>query len=197
LCVAIFWSMAVETVASGQTVQTYEPPAPSVFNFASLTEPACPVTNGVPPAPITNEIHILYYPMGRPAAIKDPKWLSLVLHLVSGHEITPFDHQTIPFTRRDDGVWVATVTYKDFRAPRYAIYWVEEPQSKQVDTNSGEYFEVPFCDLRGRLLEASVRLQAQSYTGILEAEENADLLRWTRRGGSFLPGAHPENSQPR
>ena len=134
-CVAIFWSIAVERTASGQTIQTYEPPAPSVFNFASLTEPACPVTNGVPPAPITNEIQILYYPMGRPAVVKDPK--SLVLHLVSGHEMTPFDEQTISFTRRKDGVWQATVTYKNINAPRYAIYWIEEPQSKQVDTNAG------------------------------------------------------------
>ena len=166
-CVAIFWSIAVERTASGQTIQTYEPPAPSVFNFASLTEPACPVTNGVPPAPITNEIQILYYPMGRPAVIKDPK--SLVLHLVSGHEMTPFDEQTISFTRRKDGVLQATVTYKNINAPRYAIYWIEEPQSKQVDTNAGQYFEVPFCDLHGRLSEASVKLQAQAYTGILEA----------------------------
>jgi hypothetical protein len=117
LCVAIFWSIAFGTAASGQTIQTYEPPAPSVFNFASLTEPACPVTNGFPPAPVTNEIRVLYYPMGTSAAIKDPKSLSLVLHLVSGHEITPLDHQTIPFTRRDDGVWVATVNTKTFVRP--------------------------------------------------------------------------------
>jgi thiol-disulfide isomerase/thioredoxin/predicted negative regulator of RcsB-dependent stress response len=165
---AIFWSSAVERTASGQTVQTEKPRAPSVFNFASLTDPACPVTNGFPPAPITNEIHILYYPMGQLAAIKDPK--SLVLHLVLGHQISPFEQQTISFTRREDGVWQANVTYKDFRAPRYAIYWVEDPQSKQQDTNSGEYFEVPFCDVHGGLLEESVSLQAQSYTGILEAE---------------------------
>jgi hypothetical protein len=106
--------------------------------------------------------------MGRPAAIKDPK--SLVLHLVLGHEFMPFDQQTISFTRREDGVWVTKVTYKNFRAPRYAIYWVEESRSKQVDANAGEYFEVPFCDLHGRLAEESVSLQAQSYTGILEAE---------------------------
>jgi thiol-disulfide isomerase/thioredoxin len=169
ICFAvIFWSIAFGTNASGQTVQTYEPPAPSVFNFASLTEPACPVTNGFPPAPISNEIHILYYPTGRPAVIKDPK--SLVLHLVLGHEQTPFDQHTIPFTLREDGVWLATVTYKPFNAPRYAIYWVEESQSKQVDANAGEYFEVPFCDLHGRLAEESVRLQALSYTGILEAQ---------------------------
>lgn len=165
---AIFWSIAVERAASGQSIQTYEPPAPSVFNFASLTDPACPVTNNLPPAPITSEIHILYYPMGRPAAIRHPK--SLVLHVVLGHQIAPFEQQTIPFTRREDGVWVANVTYKDFRAPRYAIYWVEDPQSKQQDTNSGEYFEVPFCDVHARLLEESVSLQAQSYTGILEAQ---------------------------
>src|ERR1700730_7607929 len=163
---AAFLSNAMEGIASGQTAQTHES-APSAFNFASLTEPACPVTNGWPPAPITNEIHIFYYPTGRPAAIKDPK--SLVLHLVLGHELAPFDHHTILFARREGGAWMATARYKEFNAPRYAIYWVEEPQSKEVDTNSGEYFEVPFCDLHGQLSEVSVRLQAQSYTGILEA----------------------------
>jgi thiol-disulfide isomerase/thioredoxin/predicted negative regulator of RcsB-dependent stress response len=167
-CVAIFWSITFVGAAIAQTVQTEKPPTESPFNFASLTEPACPVTNGFSPAPITNEIRVLYYPMGRPAAIKDPK--SLVLHLVLGHEFMPFDQQTISFTRREDGVWVTKVTYKNFRAPRYAIYWVEESRSKQVDANAGEYFEVPFCDLHGRLAEESVSLQAQSYTGILEAE---------------------------
>jgi thiol-disulfide isomerase/thioredoxin len=167
-CVATLWSSAFGTTTSGQTVPTYVQPAPSVFNFASLTDPACPATNGFPPAPVTKEIHVFYYPMGRPAAIKDPK--SLVLHMVLGHQIAPFEQQTVSFKRREDGVWQANVTYKDSRAPSYAIYWVEEPQSKQVDTNSGEYFEVPFCDVRGQLLEESVSLQAQSYTGILEAE---------------------------
>jgi hypothetical protein len=167
-CVAIFWSIAVERTASGQTVQTEKAPTESPFYFASLTDPACPVTNNLPPAPITSEIHVLYYPMGQHAAIKDPK--SLVLHVVLGHQIAPFEQQTISFTRREDGVWQANVAFKDFRAPRYAIYWVEESQTKQADTNSGKYFEVPFCDVHGRLLEESVSLQAQSYTGILEAE---------------------------
>lgn len=164
---AIFLSIVVEGRAGGRMIETQEALPPNVFNFASLTDPACPVTNGFPPAPITSEIHILYYPMGTLAWIKNPK--SLVLHLVLGHELTPFDHQTIPFTRRGDGVWLASVTYKQFNAPRYAIYWVEDPQTKQMDTNVGEYFEVPFCDLHGRLSETSVRLQAWSYTGILEA----------------------------
>jgi thiol-disulfide isomerase/thioredoxin len=167
-CLAIFGSVAFGTSASGQTIQTEKLPTESPFNFASLTEPACPVTNGFPPAPVTNEIHVLYYPMGQLAAIKDPK--SLVLHLVLGHQIAPFEQQTIPFTRSEDRVWQANVTYKSFRAPRYAIYWVEESQTKQTDTNSGKYFEVPFCDVHGQLLEESVSLQAQSYTGILEAK---------------------------
>jgi hypothetical protein len=98
---AIFLGIFIEGTASGQTIQTYEPPVPSAFNLASLTEPACPATTGSPLAPVTNEIHIFYYPTARPAAIKDPK--SLVLHLVLGHELTPFDHQIIAFTRREAG----------------------------------------------------------------------------------------------
>jgi hypothetical protein len=105
-CVAIFWSIAVERTASGQTVQTEKAPTESPFYFASLTDPACPVTNNLPPAPITSEIHVLYYPMGQHAAIKDPK--SLVLHVVLGHQIAPFEQQTISFTRREDGVWQRT-----------------------------------------------------------------------------------------
>jgi thiol-disulfide isomerase/thioredoxin len=175
---AIFLGIFIAGTASGQTIQTYEPPVPSAFDFASLTEPACPATNGSPLAPVTNEIHIFYYPTARPAAIKDPK--SLVLHLVLGHELTPFDHQTIAFTRREAGVWMATAIYKTFDAPKYAIYWLEEPKSKKVDTNSGEYFKVPFCDLRGRLLEASVKLQAQSYTGVLEAHEIERSVNYAR-----------------
>jgi len=167
-CLAIFWSIAFVGSARGQTIQTEKPPTESPFYFASLTDPACPVTNNLPPAPITSEIHVLYYPMGQLAAIKDPK--SLVLHVVLGHRIAPFEQQTISFTRREDGVWQANVTFKNFTAPRYAIYWVEESKSKETDINLGEYFEVPFCDVHGRLLEESVSLQAQSYSGILEAE---------------------------
>jgi thiol-disulfide isomerase/thioredoxin len=75
---------------------------------------------------------------------------------------------------------MATAIYKTFDAPKYAIYWLEEPKSKKVDTNSGEYFKVPFCDLRGRLLEASVKLQAQSYTGVLEAHEIERSVNYAR-----------------
>jgi thiol-disulfide isomerase/thioredoxin/predicted negative regulator of RcsB-dependent stress response len=137
------------------------------FHFASLTDPACPVTTALPHTPVTHEIHILYYPMAELAVIKEPT--SLLLHVVLGHEIMPFDAQTISFAQRDDGVWVAKLSYEAFAAPKYAIYWVEEPGSKLTDTNGGEYFEVPFCDLRGNLLETNVKLRAQSYTGLLEA----------------------------
>jgi hypothetical protein len=83
--------------------------------------------------------------MSTQALIKEPK--ALLLHLVLGYEIKPFDEQTIPFTQRDDGAWVASFTYKAFAAPKFALYWVEEPGAKLADTNGGEYFEIPFCDL--------------------------------------------------
>jgi len=159
---------------SGITIASNNPPdktdssqAKFAFQFASLTDPACPVTAAVPHAPVTNEIRVLYYPMATRALIKEPK--TLVLHVVLGHENMPFTPRTIPFTLRDDGVWVASLNYEPFAAPKYAIYWVEEPRTKLADTNGGNYFEVPFCDVHGQLSETSVRLQTQSYTGVLEA----------------------------
>jgi hypothetical protein len=83
---AIFLGIFIEGTPSGQTIQTYDPPVPSAFNFASLTEPACPATNGSPLAPVTNEIHIFCYPTVRPAAIKDPKsWFCTWFWVMSSH----------------------------------------------------------------------------------------------------------------
>jgi thiol-disulfide isomerase/thioredoxin len=165
---AIFFAAGIAR-ADGQSPQTNDSTAPKfAFYFASLTDPACPVTVYAPHAPVTKEIHVLYYPMATQASIKEPK--SLLLHLVLGHQIMPFDEQKIQFTQRDDGVWLASYTYKEFAAAQYAIYWAEDPETKRADTNAGQYFEVPFCDLHGKLLEANVQLQARSHTGILEAQ---------------------------
>jgi len=167
------------------------------FNFASLTDPACPVTAAVPHAPVTGEIRFLYYPMARNAAIKEPK--SLVLHVALGHESFPVDSKTLRFSLREDGVWAATLNWPIYQAPKYAIYWVEEPSSKTTDTNGGNYFEVPFCDLHGQLAASSVQLQAESYTGILATHgierlvnyQTAlqileDYIRVPRRGGDLI-----------
>src|SRR5262249_24429297 len=53
--------------------------------------------------------------------------------------------------------------------PKYAVYWIEDRESKLVDINDGKYFEVPFCDALGQREERSVRYEAESYTGKLEA----------------------------
>lgn len=138
---------------------------PQRFYFVALTDPACPVTGYTGPVPLTKEIHVLYYPMGEGAAIKKPS--SPVVHMVFDDGRGPDDDRTLPFTKRDDNVWVATFALGD-RFPRYAVYWIEDRESKQLDTNEGKYFEIPFCDAEGHREEWSVQYEAESYTGKLE-----------------------------
>jgi thiol-disulfide isomerase/thioredoxin len=159
----IFLVIASPLSLAGQQAQEDRP---EPFYFVALTDPACPVTGFAAPAPITKEIRVLYFPMGQGATIKKPQ--SPVLHLVFDNGFDQDNEQTVPFTRREHGEWLATVPVKE-RFPRYAIYWVEDRESKQVDTNDGKYFEVPFCDPRGQREEQSVGFEAESYTGKLEA----------------------------
>lgn len=136
------------------------------FYYASLTDPACPVSGYVPPAPVTKEIHVLYFPMGQNALIKAPK--SPVAHFVFDRGFMPESDLTLPLTRRDDGVWVATIPLAD-RFFRYAIYWIEDRDTRQIDNNGGKYFEMRFCDIEGHPDLNSVRFEAGAYAGQLHA----------------------------
>ncbi len=159
------------------TAQQVARDAPEPFYYVALTDPACPVSGSTGPAPVTKEIHVLYFPMGRGATIKEPK--SPVLHLIFDNGFSPDRDQTLPFTKREDGVWLATVPLKD-RFPKFAVYWIEDRETKQLDNNGGKYFDVPFCDLEGQRAEWSVRYEAESYTGQLEShgiERAADYAR--------------------
>ncbi len=140
--------------------------SPEHFYFVSLTDPACPVTGYVGPVPVTKEIRVLYYSMGEGATIKNPR--SPVVHLVFDGGYGPDDDRTLPLTKREDDVWTATLVLGD-SIPKYAIYWIEDRESKAVDTNGGKYFEVPFCDAQGQREEWSVRFEAESYTGTIQA----------------------------
>jgi len=159
------------------TAQQESGAAPEPFYYVALTDPARPVSGFTAPPPFTNEIHVLYFPMGQGATIKEPK--SPVLHLVFENGFGPDNDRTLPFTKREDGIWLATVPLKD-RFPKYAVYWIEDRETKQLDTNSGKHFDVPFCDLEGRRAEWSVRYEAESYTGQLESfgiERAADYAK--------------------
>jgi hypothetical protein len=157
----------VITSAFPLAAQQVQEDRPEPFYFVALTDPACPVSGYAALAPVTKEIRFLYFPMGRRATIKEPE--SPVLHVVLNNGFAQDDNQTLPFIRRDDGVWLATVALRDWAPAQYAIYWVEDRGSGQTDTNEGKYFEVPFCDVEGRREEQSVRLEAESYTGALAA----------------------------
>lgn len=162
-----FLHLLVFTVAS--TAHGSQQTAPTVAgptSFVSLTDPACPVTGPKDPTPHTDELHVLYSERGPRATIKEPK--SLVAHIVFDAGSVDGDDEAIPFARRDDGLWQATVALQE-RIPRYIVYWIEDRETKQTDTNQGRYFEVPFCDPYGRRSELSVEFEAQSYTGILES----------------------------
>jgi cytochrome c biogenesis protein CcmG, thiol:disulfide interchange protein DsbE len=158
----LVFSFASTAQGTPQIVPAVAPP----LWFVSLTDPACPVTGPQDVTPHTDVLHVLYSERGRGATIKEPK--SLFAHVVFEDGSLDGDDQVIPLTRGDNGLWQANVPLQE-RIPRYLIYWIEDRQTKQTDTNQGRYFEVPFCDPHGHRSELSVEFEAQSYTGILES----------------------------
>ena len=160
--VCIFCLVLVSLLASAEQPQT----GPEPFYFVALTDPACPVAGFVPPVPFTKELRVLYFPMGQRAVIKTPK--SLFVHVVFDPGYGMPESKTEPLAKRDDGVWSATVPLKDM-LPRFAVYWFEDRETKQTDTDGGNYFEIPFCDAHGHRDELSVIGEARSYTGALSA----------------------------
>lgn len=162
--------------------------SPERFYFVSLTDPACPVTGYTGPVPVTKEIRVLYYPMGDGAIVKSPK--SPVVHLVFDGGYGLGEDRTLPLTRRDDDVWTTTLLLGD-SIPKYAIYWIEDRESKSVDTNGGKYFEIPFCDARGQRDEWSVRFQAESYTGTLQAHGIERGVDYSKAIGILDEYIHP------
>jgi len=169
------------TAASGPTNQTASGPASGRASsgassqvtrsgprpqFAAVSDPACPLTVGAAPQPITNELRVLYFPMSPQAAIPVPK--SLVIHVAFDEGHFSDDVRRVAFTKRDDGAWEAELTLHPLKN-QYAIYWVEEPETRRVDTNGGKYFEVLFCDARGERSEKTVEYRARTYDGWLES----------------------------
>jgi len=159
LFASLLCSVAGTTFAQQQAGKTQAGPTA----FSSLVDPACPVAGYPSPAPSTEELRVLYFPMGINAVIKEPQ--SLLLHLIF-EQGQGGDARTLPFHSRPDGLWEAIVALKD-RQPTYAVYWVEDTKTKQSDINGGKYFDVPFCNVHGQRLDRSVMFESRSYTGIL------------------------------
>jgi thiol-disulfide isomerase/thioredoxin len=164
---AVIWALGTSGAAAAQEGAKGPRGAPEAMRpyYSSVTDPACPVTDGSPPVPISTELRVLYFPTGIQATIHDPK--SLVLHIAFDEGIWRTDFETVQFSRRDDGVWQATVSLTVYKN-KYAIYYVEEPEAKQTDTNDGKYFEVLFCTPRGEHPDRTIQYQAESYGGRLE-----------------------------
>ncbi len=133
--------------------------------FVSLTGPACPVTDSDQHWVETSQLRVLYFPESAHAAIKNPK--SLILHIVFDNGESRDSVRAPAFNERDGAAWVTTVSLTRWRE-KFAVYWVEDPETKQSDTNGGRYFEVPFCTAHGIRAERSEKLEAESYTGVLE-----------------------------
>jgi thiol-disulfide isomerase/thioredoxin len=133
--------------------------------FASLTGPACPVTDSDQHWVETPQLKVLYFPESANATIKNPK--SLILHIVFNNGESRDDTRSLAFNERDGATWIATASLTRWME-KYAVYWVEDPETKQSDTNGGRYFEVPFCDAHGIRAERSEQFEAESYTGVLE-----------------------------
>jgi cytochrome c biogenesis protein CcmG/thiol:disulfide interchange protein DsbE len=154
-------------IAMVNTVRAQQPTPENRANYpvlASMTDPACPVGNYQDPFPHTKILSVIYFPKVQAATIHQPK--ALWLHLVFEYGFFDGDRQILPFTLRDDGSWIASVPL-EVRIPTYAIYWIEDRDTKQSDTNHGKYYDVRFCDIYGERSELGVKWEAQSYTGIL------------------------------
>src|SRR5579863_2072481 len=134
--------------------------------YASLTAPACPVTGSDQHWVETSQLKVLYFPESANAAIKNPK--SLILHIVFNNGQSRDSVRSQAFNERDGAAWIATASLTRWME-KYAVYWVEDPETKQSDTNGGRYFDVPFCGARGTREERSEQFEAESYTGVLEA----------------------------
>jgi thiol-disulfide isomerase/thioredoxin len=157
---------------------------------SSVTDPACPVTHGAPPLPLPRELHVLYFPTAMQATIHDPK--SLVLHVAFDDGSYNDDIRTASFTRRDDGVWQASLALQAMKN-EFAIYWVEEPETKIADTNRGKYFEVMFCDVHGERPETAVEYRALSYNGWLEPHGFSRPADYPRVVQILTDNIHPPN----
>jgi thiol-disulfide isomerase/thioredoxin len=132
--------------------------------FASLTGPACPVTDSDQHWVETTQLRVLYFPESANAKIKNPK--SLVLHIVFNNGESTGDVRSIAFSERDGAAWIATASLTRWKE-KFAVYWVEDPETKQSDTAGGSYFQIPFCTARGVRAERSEQFEAESYTGVL------------------------------
>ena len=157
--------------------------APGAPWSSSVIEPACPVSWFPGILPATDALHVYYFPMARQATLPDPK--SLLLHIalvqLGGEPIS----QDVPFSRRSDGAWLATLPLPK-QPLAYAAYWVEDPGTRQVDNAHGDFFDILFCSHDGIRTPNSLVAQAQTYTGSLapqgitrpqDPNKAADVLR--------------------
>jgi thiol-disulfide isomerase/thioredoxin len=160
------WRMVAVFVFAAALAAWDAPAVAGPSYFASLTGPACPVTESDQHFVETSQLKVLYFPESANATIKNPK--SLVLHIVFNNGESRDGARSLAFNERDGAAWIATASLTRWME-KYAVYWVEDPETKQSDTNGGRYFEVPFCDAHGIRAERSEQFEAESYTGVLEA----------------------------
>jgi thiol-disulfide isomerase/thioredoxin len=160
------WRMVAVVIFAAVVVAWDAPAVAGPSYFASLTGPACPVTDFDQPLVETTQLKVLYFPESANATIKNPK--SLVLRIVFNNGNSRDGARSLAFNERDGAAWIATASLTRWME-KYAVYWVEDPETKQRDTNGGRYFEVPFCNAHGIRADRSEQFEAESYTGVLEA----------------------------
>jgi thiol-disulfide isomerase/thioredoxin/tetratricopeptide (TPR) repeat protein len=128
-----------------------------------LVVPACPVGGS---QQFTKNLQIVYLP-ANPGAIKNPQ--SLTLRLVFNGSSWRDHDRTAPFQRKDDGSWQASVPLA-FQWV-YAIWYVRDELTGQRDDNRGRYWDVVFCDDKGKKLSQGIRYQAEGYAGSIFSDD--------------------------
>lgn len=128
-----------------------------------LTAPACPVGGS---QQFTKNLQIIYFPDAG-GAIKNPQ--SLMLRLVFNGRSWRDNDRTVPFQRRDDGSWQASLPLA-FQWV-YAIWYVRDDVTGKRDDNDGRYWDAVFCDANGKKLGDGIRYQAEGYAGSIFGDD--------------------------
>jgi thiol-disulfide isomerase/thioredoxin len=138
---------------------------PGLFAQAPVLtiEPKCPVSASAIADENTREVRVTYFPQAPGATIKSPQKLTLDVGI--NGQFWPNNTRAVPFIRKEDGTWQATLTRNDKDFWTYLMFQVKDEAPDQVDDNGRKYWDVVTCYTSGELNFNGLDDQAHSYTG--------------------------------
>jgi thiol-disulfide isomerase/thioredoxin len=142
--------VAAGSVAAQSPVLSVDPPCPLSFPGANK--------NGF------SDIRVVYDPHNPHASIKQPQ--ALTLEVALDPSSSQIDTLSIPFIRKESGMWEAVLAREEKDEWLHVIFMVKDQKTAQVDDNSGNYWDLIFCFGNDQLNSQAVSYQARSFEGI-------------------------------